>query len=38
VVSFARVACGLLQGESRSCLESLDQKTRGFMDQIALSR
>jgi hypothetical protein len=31
-------ACGLLQGESRSCFELSDQKARGFLVQIALTR
>jgi hypothetical protein len=38
VMSFAHVACGLLQGESWSCLELPDQKARGFQVQIALTR
>jgi hypothetical protein len=36
VIIFARVACGLLQGGSRSCLELLDQKARGFLVFLAL--
>jgi hypothetical protein len=34
----ARVACGLFQGESRSCLELSDQNARGFLILIALKR
>jgi hypothetical protein len=34
----SRVACGLLQEEAGIVLESSDQKTRGFVVQIALPR
>jgi hypothetical protein len=34
---FARVACGLLQGGSRSCLELPDEKDQGFLVSIALN-